>query len=118
MSLWVRQRLAIVRHRFVGFHAWPNAGESEEYLAARHRHVFFVELAVNQRHDDRDVEYHDLLAQLVQWCAAMAPSGDLGHMSCEMIANRLGRAAEKAGLSPEYVRVFEDDENGAELRFA
>lgn len=104
---------AIVRYSVEGFHRWPQAPVERGYLADRHRHIFYVEIKVQTFHDDREVEFHDLLT----WAKLVFPGGELGSQSCEMIARHfLNEIAHRfGGHRRAIVSVFEDNENGAEL---
>lgn len=108
-----------VTHRFVGFHAWPDAPPRRLYLASLHRHVFHVKTKVHVMHDDREVEFHDLLDRSLAAAETlgepMPPDArNLGPMSCEMIARNIA-----AAVSISYpgrtvvVEVSEDGESGA-----
>jgi len=55
VSRWV-----VVRHQVEGFHHWPDAPHHRSYLAVRHRHLFYLEVAVQVAHQDREIEFHDL----------------------------------------------------------
>ena len=76
-----------VKHQAPGFHNWPDAPINRDYLAARHRHVFHVEVHISVAHDDREVEFHDLL----DFVREAFPGGELGAQSCEMMARDLGK---------------------------
>ena len=103
-----------------GFHRWPEAGEvlpDRAYLADKHRHLFYYEVTVTTEHNDREVEFHDLL----DFCRYIAPAegADLGRMSCEDMALQVGRAVN--GRHPGrkvVVTVWEDLEVGATLEWA
>ena len=112
--------LAIARITFEGVHAWgsqpPDA--PRRYLSTPHRHLFHVEVAIPVSHGDRQVEILELGRQvrtLVGMTYPMTSDGDIdfGDRSCEHIAEML---AYKLQPFPQYVRVFEDNENGAEWR--
>lgn len=111
-----------VTHRFAGFHCWDGAPASRAYLGARHRHVFHVRVEVPVSHDDRDVEYHDLLSAVRTVCSNLGPPTDdraaveLGGRSCEMIAREI--ASSVKGLFATQLRqisvdVSEDGECGS-----
>jgi hypothetical protein len=104
---------AVIRYQVEGFHRWPQAPLERAYLQDRHRHVFHIEVKVQTFHDDREIEFHDLLA----WAKATFPGGELGVMSCEVIARFLinSIALRFGGHRRAIVKVFEDGENGAEL---
>lgn len=103
-----------VTHRFEGFHYWPDAPEHRDYLAREHRHIFHVKLTVPVSHDDREIEFHDLLDYLTGWCTAEVDARKAGLGSCEMIAERLAVATVAAWPVP-YARaeVSEDGECGS-----
>lgn len=111
-------RWATVRFRVPGFHCWPDAPEARAYLRDRHRHLFHFEVDVELNHDERDIEFHDLLDDCKGF---VGTGGDYGNWSCETMAARLGGYLLNA---PKYagrelaVHVFEDGEVGATLRFA
>lgn len=94
---------------FEGFHRWPDAPPERAYLATLHRHLFQCQASVTVEHDDREVEFHDLL----DVCRTVSTiEGE--HESCEMIANRVHAAidARYPGRSVT-VSVSEDGECGA-----
>lgn len=107
-----------VTHSFVGFHRWAGATGTRGYLAHRHRHLFMVRAEVAVHHDDRDVEFHDLLDTVTACCAGLGdtgPSGrELGSMSCEMVAHAVFDAIEKTWPGrATRVEISEDGEVGA-----
>lgn len=105
---------ACVRFMAEGFHNWPAAPESRAYLRARHRHVFRVEVRIEVLHEDREIEYHDLL----DFCRAIWPGRELGAASCEMIGRVLGEKILYKWPGRELrIEVWEDGEVGAEVRF-
>ena len=98
-----------VRFQVPGFHHWPEPTERRVYLGHRHRHLFHVEVRIDVGHDDREVEFHDLL----DFARTQFPGGELGGQSCEMMARSLGnKIARQFGRAVE-VSVSEDGEVGA-----
>lgn len=93
-----------------GWHCWPDAPERRDYLRARHRHLFYVEVLIEMKHMDREVEYHDLLDA----AKAAFPEGEFGPQACEMLASSLAKDMHQAypGRRVE-VSVSEDGECGA-----
>jgi hypothetical protein len=73
-----------VRWTQIGFHRWPGATDRRAYLANRHRHLFHFAATISVTHDDREVEFHDLL-DLVRNCTA-GWGEELGGKSCEQMA--------------------------------
>lgn len=104
------QTSAVVRFRVEGWHRWPDAPERRYYLAEMHRHLFHVQVTLEEVHDNREVEYHDLL----DFCKGAFPGGNMGSSSCEMMASVLLQkvAAQYPGRRLE-VQCFEDGEVGA-----
>lgn len=101
---------ASVRFQVERYHRWPDAPNTVAFLRNLHRHMFHVEVRVEQHHDDRDVEYI-LLRRL---CVALSDMYDWQERtSCEDFARYLQKR-----VSDEYgravrVSVHEDGENGA-----
>lgn len=107
---------AVARTTVEGLHCWASqpAGAPRTYLAQPHRHLFTIEVGIPVSHGDREVEILALAATARQTLAkhyGRAVDGEVqfGARSCEDIATFLGEA-----LSAAFVRVYEDDENGAE----
>ena len=96
-----------------GFHRWPNPTENRLYLQSRHRHLFHVKVDLEVRHDEREVEFHDLLGK----ARTLFGTGDFGDRSCETLARQLaeGILARWPGRQVQ-VEVFEDGEVGAILQ--
>lgn len=104
------KRSITVRHTFEGWHHWPEAPGRRAYLAAKHRHMFWVDTTVTVGHDDREIEFHDLR----DTARAATPGGDLGSTSCEQLAERVIGAVRHEWPGREYtVTVWEDNECGA-----
>lgn len=87
----MKQSSIFVTHRFVGYHRWADAPDRRSYLTERHRHLFHVRVDVDVTHDDREVEFHDLLDVVTDACEGLGQKArgvgrDLGSMSCETIA--------------------------------
>lgn len=104
---------AVVRWTLEGFHSWPEACGKRAYLASCHRHLFHFEARLELRHDERDVEFHDMLQELR---GLWPQSHDFGSSSCETIAR--ATAQHIAGAWPGRkcsVAVFEDGEVGAQV---
>lgn len=103
---------AVVRFQVEGFHRWATASGKRAYLAHPHRHLFHVEVRVEVFHNDRDVEFHDLL----EFCRERMGAGDFGGDSCEALAQRLGQqvVTRWPGRAVQ-VAVFEDGEMGAQV---
>ena len=110
LDLRTETTFSVVRFHVQGRHRWPRAPEHRKYLSHEHRHLFHVECGVQVKHDDREIEFHDLLDVAQKHFALV------GEMSCEMAAKQL---LERLKLRyPEraiYTQVFEDGECGARV---
>lgn len=105
-TVWTRVELP-------GFHRWPNAHPPREYLRDRHRHLFHIEVEVPVRHDERDVEFHDLQDLIRSW---WGPRREWGAASCESIAKALfAHLRDEHGIRPTRITISEDGESGANL---
>jgi len=111
---------AEIRARFEWAHRWPGAPEYGEYALLRnlHRHEFHVILRIGQEHSDRDVEYLEVKAALVDFLEEAKGSWPESS-SCEQIGEAIVAWARERypGVRPFEVTVLEDGENGAALRF-
>lgn len=104
--------------RVPGLHCWPDAPYGRAYLASPHRHLFHVRATVRVEHNERDVEFHDLGALILDAVHALAPEyvedssmRHFGASSCETIARFVARALEQDhALDVLAVSCSEDDE--------
>jgi hypothetical protein len=124
MTIW-----AIIKFQFEGWHRWKDAPETDEktgyslkFLRDLHRHVFHVEVWVQQTHSERDIEYlsfKNWLTDPVQDVACLdwpiqKKFGITEEDSCETMGTKI-----KSFIKDFYpgrkikVFVFEDNENGA-----
>jgi len=108
----------VVRLQIEGLHCWPNAANvfpEVGFLADPHRHIFFIELKKRVYHDDRDIEFIMFKRDVQNYLFSKYYSigkrcYEFSSMSCEMIASELLKE-----FDCEFVSVFEDNENGAEV---
>jgi len=108
-----------------GWHHWLEAPPEVSYLACTHRHLFTFKVRVLVGHDDRQVEFHLLRAQVLglvrdRWPAPGwgADGHDFGSNSCEALARWLLGALLGTGLAVAAVECWEDDENGSSVEVA
>jgi len=94
-----------------GFHYWHDAPEGRKYLSNNHRHLFHVDIRTYVEHDDREIEFHDLL----DFAKSQFPGGHMGGMSCEMMASKLGVKLAERFKRTFLVEVSEDGECGASI---
>ena len=103
---------AIIKFQFEGVHKYPEASGAEEFLKYDHRHIFHVEVWIEQRHENRDVEY----LNCKRWLQKEAvPHLTLpGTTSCETLARQIVfLVQQKYGDRRVICEVLEDGENGA-----
>lgn len=120
----------VVRHEVIGFHHWPGAKGQRAYLSSRHRHKFFIEVELEVFHDDREVEFHDLLDNVRDYFAGIGE--EWGSSSCETAAygvaanvrDHLAHLGVPTGMVEAIPRertmtvsVFEDNECGARVHW-
>lgn len=105
-----------VRFDVPGWHWWESAPKHRAYLASAHRHVFRVEVRMTVTHDDREVEFHDLIDKARSLLSKLAPQGAFGGQSCERIASVLGMALAAVYDRQVEVTVSEDGECGATVQ--
>lgn len=95
--------------QFEGTHSWPECPYDDvAFLRVPHRHMFHVKAWQPVSHNDRDVEFILLKRNIERYLDSMFPDGDLGHRSCEMLADELIRE-----FHLSRCEVSEDGENGA-----
>lgn len=104
----------VVNFQYEATHNWPGVVDhpdlkSVSFLQYPHRHMFHVCAKKEVKHSDRDVEIIKFKRELWEHLRS-SYGGELGAMSCEMLAEDLVR---RFGLS--YCSVLEDGENGAEV---
>jgi len=109
-----------------GKHCWPEAPDHRDYLRTLHRHDFRFVAHVVVRHDDRDIEFHDLRDRILLEVERLGepyegnrPTAwkpdiwtDFGRRSCEELGRLLLHALGK-GMPCWKVEVWEDSDNGA-----
>lgn len=108
---------------FVGWHYWPDAPAERAYLRDSHRHLFHVSAELEVGHDDREVEFHDLMRVVerslemigdpVEWGLG---GRNLGPRSCEAVARWVADAVARTYPGRLLsIEVSEDNECGARL---
>ena len=104
-----------------GFHRYPAAAtdpslEDVAYLADRHRHLFKFRVEIEVFHDDRELEFH----QVLNYCESLYQGHlEINHKSVEMLADDL-----YVQLASRYpgrfvaIEVSEDGECGCRVEYA
>jgi len=100
-----------VKFSVAGFHYWKDAPEHRKYLSNNHRHLFVIDIRTHVTHDDREIEFHDLL----DYAKSEFKGGEMGGMSCEMMATDLGVKLANRFKRTFLVEVSEDGECGASI---
>jgi hypothetical protein len=109
-----------------GIHLYPAAAvnpklktggaDDVSFLGYEHRHIFHFRVALEVKHNDRDVEFIQFKRELEALYAG--GSLQLNHKSCEMIAEELATYIQTNYPNREIViDVAEDGENGATSYF-
>jgi hypothetical protein len=99
-----------------GIHCYPQAPEDVAYLRSPHRHLFKFKVTVEVFHDDREIEFH----QLLNWCRSQyAANLSVDYKSCEMMARELLHRLRQYSTTSRFieVEVSEDGECGAIVSF-
>lgn len=111
-------RYISVSFQFAAIHNYPAAEGKHGYLKYPHRHLFKGSLKIEVYHNDREVEFLALQDEVNSFCKSNYSDKDVGKVSCEMMAEAIGMHIinKYAGRNLE-VKVFEDGENGAILKF-
>jgi len=105
-----------VNTQFEGIHAYPDAPEEVSFLRFPHRHIFHVNVEVDVFHDDREIEFILFKREIEAFITKNMEK--LQHSSCEMIGRRILNYVILKYLSRSCtVKVSEDQENGATVRF-
>ncbi len=82
-----------VTNEFVGFHQWINAPKHVSFLRNSHRHQFKFKSTIEVTHQDREVEFFTLQANIDSLFEGSYPHAyggcDFKQQSCEMLAKDL-----------------------------
>ena len=108
----------IAKLEIEGMHNWPGAKDvfpEVAFLSDMHRHKWFITAKKEVFHDDRDVEFIMFKRDIIDYLLEEYYNNDtrtheFGAKSCEMLAKEIMES-----FNCNYVSVFEDNENGAEV---
>ena len=110
--------LIVVKSQFEGIHRWEQCPYDDvKFLRWSHRHIFHVKLKIEVSHADRDLEFIQVKRQLESLLTNNYQGKNLGSMSCEMIAEKIGMHFIGLLGTVNMVSVSEDEENSAEVYF-
>lgn len=105
----------IIKLQFSAIHSWPDCDIDEvSYLKYPHRHTFFVTMKFPIIFLNREIEFISLKNRIHKFIQNNLEGEDLGFTSCEMLAVDLIDKFPPCN----YVSIFEDNENGAEVDIA
>jgi hypothetical protein len=108
-----------------GIHKYPAAltdpklatGDWDDvsFLGNPHRHIFHFYVSIGVQHNDRDIEF----IQFKRWLERQYETGamQIDFKSCEMLAEDLIKLIADRYNRSMTVRVYEDNENGAILKY-
>jgi hypothetical protein len=104
-----------------GFHRYPAAGEDPNlsdvsYLAARHRHLFKFRVEIEIFHNDRELEFH----QVLNYCESLYKDNhlEIDYKSVEMLADDLyDQLASRYPDRYMAIEVSEDGECGCRIEY-
>lgn len=113
-SIWVTFQRA-------GFHRYPAADTDPaladvSYLGSRHRHLFKFKIGIQVYHNDRELEFH----QVLNFCEELFDSTiDIDYKSVEMLADEIYvNLCNRYGCAREMtIEVSEDGECGCTIRY-
>lgn len=114
------KKYIIVNLQVEGFHRWiscPNDNRIS-FLKNQHRHIFFITLKKEVRHNDRDIEIISFKREVISFLQKHFYDSE----SITFVLNFEGRSCEDLAeillnhFDCEMVRVLEDNENGAEIQ--
>jgi hypothetical protein len=119
------QRWIYVNFQKVGFHRYPAAGTDPQlcsageydvsYLAARHRHLFKFNVQIEIFHNDRELEFH----QVLTYCESLFENTiEIDSKSVEMLSDDLYlQLANKYPGRNMKIQVSEDGECGCLIEY-
>lgn len=114
-------RMIWITFQRAGFHRYPAAGEDPnlsdvKYLAARHRHLFKFRVEIEIFHNDRELEFH----QVLNYCESLYQDKqlDIDFKSVEMLADDLYlQLAQRYPDRMMAIEVSEDGECGCRIEY-
>lgn len=129
-QLSLERRLKIKQHadRWIwlnfqksGFHKYPAAAtekslEDVSYLGSRHRHLFKFKVKIEVFHNDRELEFH----QVLNFCESLYQDKhlEIDYKSVEMISDDLyDKLSEKYPNRSMVIEVSEDGECGCTIEY-
>jgi 6-pyruvoyl-tetrahydropterin synthase len=100
----------VIKAQFEAIHQWEECPISEvDFLRQPHRHIFHVTVKFKVGHNNRELEFI-VMKHKLEDILAKYNRRFIGNKSCEMLAEEI-----MLKLDADFVSVYEDDENGAEV---
>jgi ribosomal protein L31E len=97
--------------QFEGFHKYPKAPETVEFLRKLHRHIFHVKVWIDVKHNDRELEFilfKRFVDKIIKKTNLHIDSSC--EMMCDILYNNIIQRYPKREVR---IEVSEDGENGA-----
>jgi hypothetical protein len=101
----------VITTRFPAVHNWPDCNSAPvDFLQYPHRHLFHVTVKWRVAGVNRELEFLTKKEEVEQFINEKYWNENLGGMSCEMIAEAFLKE-----FGAQFVSIYEDGENGAEV---
>ena len=116
------KRWVWVTFKKAGFHKYPAAAtdpnlQDVSYLGMRHRHLFGFKVQIEIFHNDRELEFH----QVLNYCESLFTTQaiEIDYKSVEMLADDLYvKLSEKYPNRCMKIEVDEDGECGCQIEYS
>lgn len=106
--------LVLTEFDIVGFHHYPDAPNSVDFLKHKHRHIFTIKMGYNVKDLDRELEIFIMQDYVKDYLYETYGNPCLfENMSCEMIAKEILEFSLPDGV--KFVEVLEDNKGGARV---
>lgn len=119
-SMSLAKRWIWVTFQKAGFHRYPDAETNPllsdvSYLGREHRHLFKFKVQIEVVHNDRDLEFH----QVLNYCESLLEGKlNIDYKSVEMLVDDLYiQLAQKYPNRRMKIEVSEDGECGCEIEY-
>lgn len=105
----------IIRTQFEGIHQYINAPDTVSLLRSAHRHLFYVEVEMEVKHDDRELEFLLVKNKLNEYLQTRPFTITA---SCEQMASMISQfLINQYGERNIICTVYEDNENGGRVYY-
>ena len=108
----------IIKTQFEAVHCWPDCPHKDvSFLRNYHRHIFHIEVKKQVEHGNREIEFIRFKRKIDKHIQTLKitlggidSENYIGSLSCEQMAESILKV-----FNAYSVKVFEDNENGAEV---